>query len=300
MGGIPSMNSSTGHGLVIYFALGIGVFIIGFSPIFIRLADAPGIVTGFYRMGIAAVIITIPFIISLYKRNQNLSKRELLTAILGGSFFGLDIAFWATGITLSGATNPTLLANTAPLWVGLGSWLLFGEKQSKFFWIGLFLAIFGATLVLGQDMARAAAVGLGTFMGLLAAVFYGAYYLTTQRGRATLDTLSYFWIICLSSAAFLLVLNLTFGNPLTGYNIETWIYFILVGIIVQVLGWFLITFVQGYLPASIVAPTLLGQPVVTGLVAVPLLGETFTEIQILGGFAVMVGILVIHRSRINS
>jgi len=35
--------------------------------------------------------------------------------VLGGLFFMADLALWATGVVMSGATNPTLLANTAPL-----------------------------------------------------------------------------------------------------------------------------------------------------------------------------------------
>ena len=41
-----------------YLALGLGLTIIGFSAIFVRLADAPGIVSGFYRMLIGALLLT--------------------------------------------------------------------------------------------------------------------------------------------------------------------------------------------------------------------------------------------------
>ena len=67
-------------------------------------------------MLIATVLLALPF----YRRIQTTnppSRRAIWIAILGGVLFAADLATWATGVTLSGATAPTLLANTAPVWV---------------------------------------------------------------------------------------------------------------------------------------------------------------------------------------
>jgi drug/metabolite transporter (DMT)-like permease len=71
------------------------------------------------------------------------------------------------------------------------------------------------------------------------------------------------------------------------------------GLAVQIGGWLVINFAQGYLPASIVAPTLLLQPVVTALFAQPLLGESLTIWHFSGGGAVLVGIFMVHMSRLK-
>ena len=59
-----------------YIALGLGLTVIGFSAIFVRLADAPGIVSGFYRMLIGAFILTIPFVRKLRKQKPLIRKAE--------------------------------------------------------------------------------------------------------------------------------------------------------------------------------------------------------------------------------
>jgi len=280
-----------------YLALGSGVFIIGFSPIFVRLADAPGTITAFYRIAIAAVLIALPFLQQVKIQEKQLPRRGVWLALLGGLFFGLDLAFWSTGIVLSGATNPTLMANTAPIWVGLGALLIFREQQNTAFWIGLVMAMVGAAIVLGEDLSRASNLGLGTFFGLLAAIFYGAYYLVTERGRTSLNTLTYFWLTMMSASLLLLVVNLIFGNAFTGYSSNTYLIFLTVGVVVQAVGWMVINYAQGYLPASVVAPTLLGQPVVTALFAGPLLSETLSVWHIAGGVIVLAGVYLVHRSR---
>jgi drug/metabolite transporter (DMT)-like permease len=66
---------------------------------------------------------------------------------------------------MSGATNPTLLANTAPLWVGLGALIFFREKLSLMFWAGLLLAMADAVFSLGLDRLRSVSLGVGTLSG---------------------------------------------------------------------------------------------------------------------------------------
>lgn len=291
------MTRSPSPKLLPYLALGTGVISLGFSGIFVRWANAPGPVTAFYRMLIALLAMTLPFIWQLKNNTSELPKSSVRIAVAGGFVFAGDIAFWATGVMLSGATNPTLLSNTAPLWVGLGALFLFKEKLSLRFWIGLFLAMGGAVIVLGEDSIRAVSLGLGSLFGLLAGLFYGGYILITQRGRETLDALSYFWFSAAGSTVVLLIITFILQQPLTGYPPLSYLSFLGAGLVTQVLGYISINYALGHLPATLVSPTLLGQPVLTAILAVPLLGEGLHVLQVVGGVAVLLGVYVVHRSR---
>lgn len=279
-----------------YLALIGGVLILGFSPIFTRLANAPGSVVSFYRMAIGTAMLAIPFA-SRAGSIRKLPRRGLMLSALAGIFFALDLSIWATGISYAGATIPTLLGNTAPLWVGIGAWLLFHEDLKPVFWFGLSLAMLGGVLVLGLDFSNGLVFNKGAMLGLVGSFFYGSYMLVTQRGRDLLDTLSFFWIAAISSTITLLALCLLTQAPLLGYTKSTYIYFLLLGILVQAAAWMAINYAQGYLPASVASPTLLGQPVLTAILAGPLLSEQFTAIEWLGGAAVVTGIILVHRSR---
>ena len=287
------MNSSR---FPAYLALGVSILSMSFSAIFVRWADAPGIVAGFYRVAIATALLAWPFYRRV-KAQAGLSRRGLRFAVLGGLFFAADLALWATGVVLSGATNPTLLANTAPLWVGLGALVLFRERLKAMFWMGLMLAMTGAVVILGLDSLRAVSLGVGTLLGLLAGVFYGGYFLITQRGRETLDSLTYFWPAAVSSTLGLLILCLALRQPLTGYPASAYLNFLALGLVPQVFGYLSINYALGHLPASIVAPTMLGQPIATAILAGPLLGETLSLWQVLGGLAVLAGVYVVHHSQ---
>jgi drug/metabolite transporter (DMT)-like permease len=46
-----------------------------------------------------------------------------------------------------------------------------------------------------------------------------------------------------------------------------------------------------------VSPTLLTQPLITAIIAGPLLGEWLTRREWLGAMAVLLGVVIVHRSR---
>ncbi|MDH3943636.1 MAG: DMT family transporter [Anaerolineae bacterium] len=279
-----------------YTALAVGALALGFSPIFVRWANAPGLVSGFYRMSIASLLLLLPFL-RARRAGPRPTRKALWLAIWAGLFFAGDLAAWMSGVMLAGVTNPTLLSNTAPLWVGLGAMAFLGEKLKPQFWGGLGLAFVGAVVILGTDLSAAAEIGQGSLFGLLSGAFYGGYFLFMQRAREKLNSLSSFWIAAATSALALLALSLAFKMPLSGYPDATYLAFAAMGLVTQVLGFMAITFALGHLPASIVSPTLLMQPVLAALLAGPLLGESISGVQVAGGAAVLAGVYLVHRSR---
>ena len=65
----------------------------------------------------------------------------------------------------------------------------------------------------------------------------------------------------------------------------------------QVGGYLAISYALGSLPASVVSPTMLGQPVMTAVLAMLLLGEALYPAQVVGGAVVLLGIYWVHRGR---
>jgi drug/metabolite transporter (DMT)-like permease len=85
------------------------------------------------------------------------------------------------------------------------------------------------------------------------------------------------------------------GHALWGFAPGTWLALLALALISQVAGWLAITYALGHLSASVVSPTLLAQPVLTALFAVPLLGEGLSPRQMLGGLVALAGIYLVNR-----
>jgi drug/metabolite transporter (DMT)-like permease len=278
-----------------YLALIGGLLVIGFSPILLRLADAPGPVSGFYRMTIGWLLL-LPWFVKGQREQRN-SFTALRPSILAGALLGGDMVLWTTGVMLAGATIPTLFANTTPLWVGLGAMVLFREKLKPGFWFGLALAFVGAVLILEVGGGQSEYLLEGVLLGLGSALFYGGYFLAGQRGRQGVDPLTFLWVVSFTSSLVQLLAAVVLRQPLTGYSAQTYLAFLAMGVVIQVLGWWLISYAQGFLPASLVSPTLLGQPVLTAILALPLLGESLSGLEIVGGITVVAGVFIVHRSK---
>lgn len=268
-----------------------------FSAIFIKLAHAPGIVSAFYRMAIGAAILFFPFIVSLIRKKKNLPLKGILLSVLAGTCFGLDMSFWSTGIVASNATIPTIFANTSPIWVGLGSLIFFREKHKLLFWAGILLSFAGIFLLIHKDMSSSNGIVFGSLMGLTAGIFYSTYILISQPGRQLMDTLSFLFISTLSSACVLSVSAITMDYAFTGYDYFTIFIFIAYGILGQVVTWYLVSYAQGHISASVISPTLLGQPLGTAILAIFILDEALTLWHVLGGLVIVSGIYLVHFSR---
>lgn len=280
-----------------YFALLTGLILIGFSPILIKLSDAPGIITTFYRMVFGLALLTPVFVNYCLRHKPDIPVRAIPFALLAGFCLATDMSFWSTGIMASNATLPTLAGNLAPLWVGFGATIVFKEKLQKGFWAGLIISIVGMGLLMADDIFQPGATLKGIVFGFIAGFFYAGFLLFTQSGRRMLDTLTFLFISTLATALTSFIYALIFGLSFTGYPPTTWGYWIAMGVGIQFFAWFLINYVQGLLPAAVVAPTLLAQPVITAFLAIYILGERFTAYHMIGGIVIIAGIYVVHFSR---
>jgi len=281
-----------------YIALALGILGLGFSAIFVKWANAPGGVSGFYRMGIATAVMALPFAVHAARRRRApLSRRHLWFAVLAGLFFAGDLAAWNTGVLITNAANATLFGNTSPFWVSLGALLLFKEKLRPAFWGGLALAMLGAGVILGGDFLTHPALGFGDMLAALAGFFYGLFFLAAQRAREKLSSLVAWWVSAAASTAALLVYCLLLGQPVWGYPPATYWSLLALALVTQVGGYISINYALGHLPASLVSATLLGQPVMTALLAVVFLGEPLSWVQVGGGALVLAGIWVVHQNK---
>lgn len=276
-----------------YAALIAGMCCVSSSGIFVRLAGVPGPVAGLYRMVIAVLTIAIP----LWRSGPfgSWTRRSVLVALLAGMVFAGDVATWNTSVFYTSIANASLLANTAPIWVGLGAMILLRERLGFKFWAGLVVALIGAVIILGVRTLTAWQMGRGDLLALIASFFFGGYILIGQRGRARLDALSFFWLAAIGSCLTLLAICLALRLPLA-IGPRNLLPLLGLGLVTQIGGWLTINHAQGHLRAAIVSPTLLGMPAVATLFAWLAFREAVSWQQLIGGLVVVGGIYLVHKN----
>ncbi len=178
----------------------IGILCISFSPIFVKLAGGSPITSGYYRIFLAWLCL-LPY--CLAKRNLKIGRRDLMVALLGGVVFALDIAVWNLSLTKISATVSTLIANLAPVWVGLMTYFIFKKAAGRLFWIGTCVAITGMVILVGYQHLLALELNAGILLALLASLFYAIYIVITRGILQNISTVSCF-TTCLPAACFYL------------------------------------------------------------------------------------------------
>jgi drug/metabolite transporter (DMT)-like permease len=282
-----------------YAALVVAVLGMTWSAIFVRWAGVSGPASAFYRVAVAAVVL-LPWR-ALRRDLAPPPRKAAWLAVAGGVFFGFDLLLYNTGVMKTSAATAVLLGNNAPVVVGLGTWFFFGRRPQAKFWWGLALALGGCAAIVAADAAsRGSRVGLGNATGdmlaLAAAVFFAAYLMTTERVRASMDTLTFSSLAILGSVATSLVVCLLLRVPLYGYAPRSWASLVGLGLVSQLAAYFAIVYALGHLPATVMSVGFLAQLPLTALLSVPLLGESVTAIQMSGGLLVLAGIYVVNRT----
>jgi drug/metabolite transporter (DMT)-like permease len=286
------------NSLPAYIALGIGILSLSFSAMFIRWADAPGPITAFYRL-FFSVFILLPFFLPKIKSNPSIRSRSVIFPLLSGLFTACDLGLWTSALSYTTASNATLLGNTSPLWVALGTWLILKQKLSPAFWRGLTFALLGAALIMGTDFILHPRFGIGDAMATFTGFFYGGYFLFTEKSRTQFDPVSHIWLVGIGASISLFVINMALGYSLTGYDRNTWLVFLVTTLVSQIIGYMSLAYALGHLPASVVSPTMILQPVVTTLLAIPLLGEIPSIWQGIGGVIALIGIFIVNQAHLR-
>lgn len=272
--------------------LAFGILCIGFSAIFVKLADVPGSVATFYRFLFAGIAI-LP--VWFYRGIRMPVRKDLLLILTGSFFFAIDLFLWNTAIPLTSAATATLLANNAPVWLGLITVVVLRRKLPGKFWIGLVVAMVGLNVLIGINSWRTMQFNTGDILSLLAGFFYALYLIYTMEVRKRVNTITFMSLSLIFTIIMMFFTTLFMGDSFTGYSSQTWISLTALGLISHFGGWICINFALGHLKGSNVSVTLLAQSVVTAIFGIIILGEHLSLEQIIGGIIILSGIYIVNR-----
>ncbi len=274
--------------------LALGVFAIGWSALFVRWSGVPGWTSAFWRMALAQLVF-VPWALAGRKQRVPPTRDAIRAAIAAGVFFAVDLALFNSAVMMSSAANATLLGTNAPIFVALGAWLLYRDRPSSRFWAGFALSFAGMLAIVGMDILRHPQFGLGDAFALTGAACYAGYLLAVRRSRQAMDALTFSAVSGVAATITLLLICLVIGSPFTGQSAQGWWALVGLALVTQVVGHLSVAYALGRLPVSVTSIALLGQAPITALLAVPLLHERLSMLQVVGGALVLVGIYVVNR-----
>jgi drug/metabolite transporter (DMT)-like permease len=283
----------------VYLILGMGVFAVGWAAIFIRLADAPALSTAAYRLAFASLPVG-SWALLRHRGDLRALRRSdwwLLTA--AGAALALHFASWIASLQLTSVASSVALVTTQPLWAALIAAAVLGERITRGTLVAILVASAGGALIGVRDLAAGGEALAGDALALLGAFCAAVYFTIGRRLRATVDLPAYVGVVYPAAALLLLATAVLARQPLAGFDRETWLMFLLLALVPQLIGHSSLNWAVRYLPAHIVTVALLGEPVLSTVLAIPILGERPGLLRIVGGAVTLSGVYLALREEIR-
>jgi drug/metabolite transporter (DMT)-like permease len=269
----------------------LGVAIISFSAIFVRLAAVEASTAAFFRCAYA-----LPFLLALNLAQRGAVRRQpraRALAFVAGIFLGLDLAFWHRAIDFIGAGLATVLGNTQVIFIAFLAWAIHGERPRPAALFAAPVVFTGVALISGIGTADAYGSDptRGVLFGILTGITYSAFlliYRVAGRGLGSptgplLDATAGATVAAAIFGSLDGTLNLSVSWPAHGWLLA-------LALASQVVGWHLIGAVLPRLPALDTSIMLLLQPMMTVAWARLLFGEELSLLQGLGIALVLGGV----------
>ena len=279
-----------------FLLLALGATLIGFAPIFVKWSDLSPSWILFYRM-----LLTLPFLVLL---NLFINKRfsfkvqnksTILYTALASAGFTIDLILWHWSMGITSISNATIIINSAPIFVALLTFFIFKQHLKKQFLISFSITYIGiAGLVFFSNNYINGKI-IGDLMCLFAAFFYAVYLLVISRlGKESALTIIFYTTMfcCLFSLPFAFFES-GISTPASKFE---WFNLLLLALLCQFGGQFLITYGISNISASDGSIGLLLQPLTATVLAAYIFNELINTSQLVFIFIALFGI---YLARLN-
>ena len=273
-----------------FLALISGVLAVSTGAVFAKLADAPALVIAAYRVGLASVILAP---IAWWKARDEivaLGMREYGLTLLSGLFLALHFSTWISSLSYTSVANSVVLVNTNPLWVGVLAPLISKDRLTLRTKISIVISVIGGAIIGAGDFATGSEALWGDFLALLGSICAAMYLLLGRNLRRKLSLLAYV-IICYGSAAIILWgLVIALGLQIVGFSSGTYAAFAGMALISQIIGHTSYNWALKWFSASLIAVSLLGEPIGATILAYIIFDERLTWTKLVGGSLILAAI----------
>ncbi|HSA83297.1 MAG TPA: DMT family transporter [Patescibacteria group bacterium] len=263
------------------------------------MEEIPPYTLGFLRFMLASLII-LPF---AYKKIA--IKKDDFTKLLTLAAVGitLSIALFLVGLQLTSSINTPIIQALTPLLMIIGSVWYLHEKLQKRIVIGGAISVIGILLIVLQPILMTGPDGSipGNLLILLSVFCAVVYTLLLKKYNLPYPTVTIvFWTFLFGGLLFLpaFLTELVLFQPFAHFDMKALIGVGFGAIFASAIAFFLYAYSLKYLTASEVSIFIYIEPIITILVAIPLLHETLHPIYIVGSLIVFLGIFVaeVHRN----
>lgn len=261
-----------------------GVLLFSCSASSVAMAHVGPIATAFYRMWFAAMILCVVLIVRNQWQTGSLASFAWPAA--SGIFLAIDLMLWHESIKIIGPGLGSVLTNFQIFFLMLFGIVFLKERPRWWFYLAMPLAIFGLTLVVGVDWpGTTERYKLGVALGFLSGLGYAASVLCLKQSQshaASMPPMQNMAFLCLTASGFLFLASLWYGESLAIPDRVTLGSLLIYGILVQVVGWMMVSRALPHVSAAVAGLVFLIEPVLTVILDNAFFGLQLSWLRVTG------------------
>jgi len=268
----------------------VAAIAVSWGAIFIRFANAPSLITAFYRVTFATLILALWAVGPGRRSLAQVNIRLLAQIVLSGFFLAIHFAFWISSLAYTPVANSVMLVSSTPIFAAIFGRFVLKEHPHVLSYLAILLAIGGGAIIMGGDVQWAPEQALGDLLAIAGAVTAAAYFLMGRLIQRSLPVFPYIFLTYGSSAIFLGIIALVSGGNFTGYPPMTWLWFLLLGLVPTVIGHSLYNRALRYFKTHVVSVAVLAEPIGATILAYFFLAEIPPWYALLGAVPIFIGV----------
>jgi len=263
------------------------------------LAVIPPIALVGFRVGITALIL---FVVQAIRRRLWLTSRKDYLIMAGLSVFGVTLnqLLFIGGLSLTKASNTSLLAATIPVFTLLVSVIAGYERLRTGKVLGMMLAIAGVVVLIDpRNASFSSETTLGDVLIVLNSLSYGVYValskdVITRNGafRSMMWIFIFAGIVCVPLGGVSM-----YSAGIAGVSLTVWLLVLYIAVVATAGPYLLNAYAISKVPSSVVAVYIYLQPVIGFVLAVLFLRESIGPAFITATLLVFAGVYLASRKR---
>ncbi|MFH1804785.1 MAG: DMT family transporter [Pseudomonadota bacterium] len=301
----PAVLSAATIPVLAILGLVLAAACMGLGPIFVRLSGISADASAFWRVALSAPAFMIAALIMTRRdaqkpdRDAARPRRRPGLLILAGVLFAADLVFAHLAIGMTTVANAILLNNLAPLFVGLLGLAGFATRPGKRFWIGMAVALIGGYCLFSASTSGSGSV-IGDIMALIAAAFYGVYFVVIaklRRDHTALEIMLWSTIVTALSIGLLMLVRGEIDLPQATAG---WLALLGLAYVSHIGGQGMVSVCFKRVDEATGSMILLCQPFMSAILSAVILGEVLNVYHALGAVFIVIALLIATGKRRRS
>jgi drug/metabolite transporter (DMT)-like permease len=179
----------------------------------------------------------------------------------------------------------------SPIIVAIFSHIFLKERLKWVQWLGVIISITGSFIITFMDLTSNFSL-IGSLLALFGALFLAVYLVGGRKLRIKYGLIPYVFLVYLTATLSLLIMNLLYQGSVLIVSVYDFINIILLALMSTIFGHTLYNFALGNISASVISIILLGEPVISTLLAIVILSEFPTIELLIGGILILARIFI--------